>query len=191
MQSGCQVDCHVSHRDGLLWASGCFGVYIKRTGCEHENSTPFPPIYPIFCLSYTPCFLFLLLLGFLFRLTPMRGLHPRCDSRTSELGRRGGVLGGTPWRRMTDPREATEGRKWRRKVATSLKDTSLKIALREMTADHYTGSRAEDPGKPHTSFSRGTQEMCHFHLPRAQVRFLHFCSNPADCYNSLALMCCS
>lgn len=41
VQSGCQADCHVSHWDWLLWASGCFGVYIKRTGCEHENTTHF------------------------------------------------------------------------------------------------------------------------------------------------------
>lgn len=40
---GCQGFCHVSCWDWLLWASGCFGVHIKRTGCEHENTTHFTP----------------------------------------------------------------------------------------------------------------------------------------------------
>lgn len=56
VQSGCQADCHVSHWDWLLWASGCFGVYIKRTGCEHENTTHFsPPSIPSLA-SPTPLF---------------------------------------------------------------------------------------------------------------------------------------
>lgn len=71
MQSGCQADCHVSHWDWLLWASGCFGVYIKRTGCEHENTTHFSPrlsnLLPL--LHYY----FSLALRLSFRLLPTRG----------------------------------------------------------------------------------------------------------------------
>lgn len=40
---GCQADCHVNYWDWLLWASGCFGVYFKGTGCEHENIIQSPP----------------------------------------------------------------------------------------------------------------------------------------------------
>lgn len=103
MQTGCQVDCHVSHRDWLLWASGCFGVYIKRTGCEHENSSRFPPIYPIFCLSYTAFFPVPFALGLSFLSPPLRGRHPRCWG-TFELGRRSGTPAGMPRRCMTELR---------------------------------------------------------------------------------------
>lgn len=69
---------------------------------------------------------------------------------------------GTPRWCMTGLREVPERWMWRRKVATGLKDMSLTL-LREMTADHCTASRAEAPGKPHTSFSldHKTQEMYH------------------------------
>lgn len=65
MRSGCQADCHVSHWDWLLWASGCFGMYIKRTGCEHENTTHFPPSTASFA---SPALLFSLALRLSFRL---------------------------------------------------------------------------------------------------------------------------
>lgn len=88
--------------------------------------------------------------------------HERCRG-TFEPRRRGNTPAGMPRRCMTDLREVTEGCKWRRKVANSLKETSLTIVLREMTADHCVVNRAEDPGNTHTSFSvdHTTQEMYH------------------------------
>lgn len=52
VQIDCQADCRVGHWDWLLWASGCFGVYIKRTDCELENISHTPTIYQIFHIFY-------------------------------------------------------------------------------------------------------------------------------------------
>lgn len=44
MHTGCQVDCRVSCREWLLWASGCFGVHIKRKGMQTWKNNSFPPL---------------------------------------------------------------------------------------------------------------------------------------------------
>lgn len=158
VQSGCQMNCHVSHRDWLLWASGCFGVYIKRTGCEHENSARPPP-------PSNQSLAFPALLSLALRLSFLSFPHERSTSKVlrsvcAQEGRRHACRNATVVHDRL--RELPERWMGRRKVATSLKDTSPTL-LPEMTADHGVASRAEHPGKPHTSLSldHNTQEMYH------------------------------
>lgn len=112
VQVDCQADCHVSHRDWLLWASGCFGVYIKRTDCELKNISHTPTIYQIFhnfFIAFSTCCLLLLfpkggicevlqnLLDQKGRLHARRAAmmeqekkHPCMQDETVEIQRRGG-----------------------------------------------------------------------------------------------------
>lgn len=154
MQSGCQADCHVSHWERLLWASGCFGVYFKSTDCQHENTSRFPNLFHLSCSAL----LSLLLLGISCRhLSHERDIQGGAESLSS-----GGEMACLQGRSAGETEVKCSSRDGHRSQRHRPDDQAVRGDGRLQRLHHVSNTR-DDPEKVNTRFSQQHKGTGKFH----------------------------